>query len=147
MDSIIGKGHDLRAANSALGESAPLAGLDRSGVELSITRDDTQYGRVLDELAKPPGPVGQSKGFADRAIVADAMFAKGQAKPTLMSGDRKIIDPLFKKYGPGKTTPITQEPSQSMTQAIAKKFPGGFDVDIPDGVGGFKTITIIPMVA
>jgi hypothetical protein len=148
MDSIIGKGHDLRVANSALGESAPVAGFDRSGFELSLTtRDDPQYVRVLDELATGPEPVGQSKGFADRAIVADTMFAKGQAKPTLMTGDKHLVLPLFKKYGPGKTTRLRQELGQSMMKAIAEKFPAGFDADIPDGSGGLKTITILLMVA
>jgi len=144
VESIIGKGHDLRAANVTLGESAPEAGLNRSGMELSIPRESAQYSAALDELNKPPA-VGERKGVADRAIVADTMFAKGRAIPELMTGDYDMIKTLFEKYGPGKTKPITRKPKQSVVGAIAEQFPNGYDAVIPDGAGGTKTIKVTPM--
>ena len=56
MASIVGHGHDLRAANNTLGESVPAPGLSREGFALTVSRDSAQYRNVLAELAKGPAP-------------------------------------------------------------------------------------------
>jgi hypothetical protein len=62
-----------------------------------------------------------------------------------MTGDADMITRLFARYGPGKAKPIKQKPSQKVVDAIAEQFASGFDVTIPDGAGGARTITIVPM--
>lgn len=144
--SIIGEGHDLRAANNTLGENAPMAGLDRSGFEVTIGRDSTQYNLVLDELASAPEPIGESKGDGDRAIVADTMFAASPGVPRLMTGDNAMIKRLFKRYCPDAAKLPKLKQRQSMAEAIAAKHPGGYEAVIPDGLGGTRTILVIAMV-
>ena len=146
MASIIGEGHDLRAAANVLAESAPRSGLDRRGFELTISRDSAQYSAVLAELARQPGAIGANKGAGDRSIVADAMFAKGVSKPTFMTGDEDIINRLFDRYGPGKTNPVRQRLGQKQAKAIAEHYHGTYEAVIPDGAGGTRTLTIILMV-
>jgi len=143
LESIIGKGHDLRAANATLGESAPRPSLEREGFALTIDRHSPQYNAVLDELAK--ASVGAKKGAADRSIVADTMFASGAAKPSLMTGDDDMFKRLFEHFGPGKSRPVKQKPGQSLAAAIQDLYPNGFDTTIPDGAGGSRTINVIPM--
>ena len=143
--SIIGNGHDLRAANNTLGESPATPGVNREGFALTVSRDSAQYRNVLDELAKEPGPVGAAKGYGDRSIIADTMFAAGVAKPTLMTGDVAVLTRLFQRYGPHLTPPLKQKYKQSVAAAIAERFPSGFDATIPDGNGGVRTITVVPL--
>lgn len=146
LTDLIGNGHDLRASNVVLGEHAPMVGLKRAGFEITIDRDSAQYRAVLDELARDPEPIGQKKGDADRATVADAMFGAGLEKPTLMTGDYSIIERLYKRYGRGKIRMPNQKHEQKAAQAIAELHPNGFEAVIPDGLGGTRTITIVPMV-
>lgn len=145
LESIIGKGHDLRAANNTLGENPPSQGIKREGFALTISRDSAQYQSVLDELARGPAPVGAAKGYGDRSIIADTMFAAGGTKPKLMTGDAAMIVRLFQRYGPRLTSPLKPKHKQSVAAAIAERFPDGFDAAIPDGSGGIRTITIIPL--
>ena len=144
VEALIGKGHDLRVSNVTLGENAPQPGLAREGFELTVSRDSKQYNNVLDELAKTPG-IGKNKGAADRAIVADAAFAKGAGKPSLMTGDTDVVARLFQRFGPGKSTPIKQERGETVADAIARTHPTGFDVELPDGAGGARVIAVILM--
>jgi len=144
MEALIGKGHDLRVSNVTLGENAPQAGLTREGFELTVSRDSKEYNNVLDELAKSPG-IGKNKGAADRAIVADTVFAKGVSKPTLMTGDTDVIARLFQRFGPGKSTPIKQQHGEVVVDAIVRTYPAGFDAEIPNGAGGTRIIAVIPM--
>lgn len=72
VTSIVGD-HDLRAANVAFGEVG--AELSAGGIELAIPRADPRYTNLVDEMSKPP-VVGRNSGVADRAIVADAVFAR-----------------------------------------------------------------------
>ena len=79
--SLIGD-HDLRAANVAIGEVGP--GLGLGAIETTVRRTDTVYIEMLNELGKPP-QIGKGDGFADRAIVADALFARtasGMTRPS-----------------------------------------------------------------
>jgi hypothetical protein len=144
LDSLIGKGHDLRAANATLAESAARPGLSPAGFELTVSRDSKQYNDVLDELAKSP-VVGKNKGVADRAIVADTVFAKGSSKPTFMTGDANVIVRLFERFGPGRSAPIKQNHNEAVVDAIARLYPAGFDAELPDGAGGTRAITVVPM--
>lgn len=144
VEVIIGKGHDLRAANATLAENTPRPGLTRDGFELTVSRDSQQYNNLLEELAKPPG-IGKNKGAADRAIVADVVLAKGASKPTFMTGDGDVIARLFQRFGPGRFTSIKQLPDEAVPKAIARTYPAGFDADMPDGIGGSRSITVIPM--
>jgi len=73
------------------------------------------------------------------------MFATGGTKPKLMTADVAVITRLFQRYGPRLVTPLKPKHMQSMAAAIAERFPDGFDAAIPDGVGGLRTITIIPL--
>jgi hypothetical protein len=144
MEGVVGTGHDLRAANATLGESAPRPGLAREAFELTVSRDSQQYNNVLSELANAPA-IGKNKGAADRAIVADTVFAKGAGKPTLMTGDTHMISRLFQRFGPGKARPIRQLPGEDVIDAITRTFPTGFDADIPNGTGGTRTVAVVPM--
>jgi hypothetical protein len=145
IESIIGKGHDLRAANNTLGEDPPSQGIKREGFALTISRDSAQYQNVLGELAREPAPVGAAKGYGDRSIIADTMFAAGGTKPKLMTGDAAMIVRLFQRYGPHLASRLKPKHKQSVAAAIAERFPDGFDAAIPDGSGGVRTITIIPL--
>jgi len=111
--SIIGNGHDLRAASNTLGESPTTPGVNREGFALTVSRDSAQYKNVLDELAKEPGPVGAAKGYGDRSIIADTMFAAGGTKPKFMTGDVAVLTRLFQRYGPHLTPPLKQKYKQS----------------------------------
>ena len=109
-----------------------------------MSRDSQQYNNVLIELAKVPA-IGKNKGAADRAIVADTVFAQGSGKPTLMTGDTHIVSRLFHRFGPGKATPIKQLHGEDVIDAITRLYPSGFDADMPDGTGGTRAIVVIPM--
>jgi hypothetical protein len=141
VESIIGSGHDLRAANASLGETATSSDLRPDALMLTVSRDSTQYQNVLTELAKQP-PVGGASGAADRGIVADVMFAAGGVGATFVSGDAKVVARLFARYGPGASA-LKQRPGQTMMAAIATQYPAGFDAVIPDGAGGNRTITVV----
>jgi hypothetical protein len=144
--SIIGKGHDLRATNNTLGETPHSPGVPQEGFSLTVSRDSAQYRNVLDELAKEPEPVGAAKGYGDRSIIADTMFATGATKPRLITGDIAVIVRLFRRYGPRLATPLKPKHNQSVAGAITERFPDGFDIAIPDGNGGVKTMTVVPLV-
>jgi hypothetical protein len=145
VESIIGKGHDLRAADPTLGETKSIPGLQIGGLDVGVSKNSAQYNALLDELAKQPKPIGDTKGGADRAIIADTLLAKGGGKPTLMTGDISIIQRLYERYGPGKVRPIKQLKGERVVDAIARENPRGFDVDMPDGAGGVRTMTVVPM--
>ncbi|HLL20880.1 MAG TPA: hypothetical protein VK427_02055, partial [Kofleriaceae bacterium] len=144
--SIIGENYDLRAANSTLGENAPLMGLERGGFEITVSRQSPQYVRVLEELARPPQPIGEVKGDADRAIVADAMFAAGPGVPLLMTGDNAMINRLFARYCTAAAQLPKLKHKQTMAQAIHDAHPNGYYAHIPDGSGGTRTILVVAMV-
>jgi hypothetical protein len=143
-DSIIGIGHDLRAANATLAETTLPPGLRATAITLAVSRDSARYASVLDELANEPA-IGGASGAADRAIIADAVFAVGSAKPTIMSGDAAVVTRIFSRYGPGTAAPVKQRPDQKLMNAIAEHYPDGFDANIPDGDGGTRTVSIVPM--
>jgi hypothetical protein len=58
---------------------------------------------MLAELAKRD-PVGGPSGAADRAVVADAIFAStnGNDPPTLMTSDINVYNRLARRYAPGR---------------------------------------------
>jgi hypothetical protein len=56
-----------------------------------------------------------------------------------------MIGRLFKRYGPGRTTPLQKNPGEKDAPAIARQYGTGFEAVIPDGAGGTKTLLIIPM--
>jgi hypothetical protein len=73
------------------------------------------------------------------------MFAAGGTKTKFMTGDVAVLTRLFQRYGPHLTPPLKQKHKQSVAAAIAERFPSGFDVAIPDGRGGVRTITVVPL--
>ena len=131
MIDIIGEGHDLRSANVVLGEHTPVAGLDQSGFQITIGRDSTQYNAVLAELAQTPDAIGQNKGDADRAIVADTMFAvsprgpSSRASPFVMPMSAVLLAEYRAKPGNGAYTAtllpmLMMRPPAPMCRAAAR---------------------------
>lgn len=136
----------LRVANITLAESEAISGVTRSGVPLKISRNSNPYNEVLEVLGTEA--VGGNKGAADRAMVADLLFAQqtGTAKPSLLSGDGGLYKPLFNKFGPGKTKPIEQLAGEKVDAAIARVYgTTGFEVTIPDKSGNTYSMRVFPM--
>lgn len=142
--SIIGQ-QDLRAGNVGQGEIGP--GSAAGGVALTVDRSDPIYVDMLSELAKPPA-IGRQGGAADRAVVADAVFAKtdGSTIPTLMTADKAIFARLAERYAPGRFTQqiVAGEP-ESLPTTILREAPGGFLVRIPDRNGTQRPLMIVPV--
>jgi hypothetical protein len=64
------------------------------GIPLTVSRESADYQKVLAALAKEK--VGTGAGFADRAVIADALFAKVEAGviPKLVTGDKNMVKNL-----------------------------------------------------
>ena len=68
--------------------------IDVKGVPLDVQRQSPQYQNALAVLESQG--VGGKSGFADRAVVADALFAKVEAGvvPRLLTGDTNAVKNL-----------------------------------------------------
>jgi hypothetical protein len=84
-------GTELRVGNVVVGETGQA--LSFKGVPLDGLRDSTEYQTLLAKLEA--AKVGKPGGFADRALVADAFFAKTTGGvPTLMTADQNVVKKL-----------------------------------------------------
>jgi hypothetical protein len=68
--------------------------LDVKGVPIEVARESSGYQTVLSALAKEN--VGRAQGFADRGLIADAIFAKADAGiiPKFLTGDINVVNAL-----------------------------------------------------
>lgn len=144
LASLVGE-QDLRAGNVGLGEIG--AGTGVGGLDLTVSRTDPIYTDILAELARG-NPVGGPEGAADRAVVADALFARnnGSNPPTLMTGDANVYTRLAARYAPGrfKQRNIDGSP-EKLADTIKREAPGGFLVHIPDRNGARHALNVIPL--
>jgi hypothetical protein len=106
-------GVDLRVNPITVAEEgAPGAGLSRTGFDIPVDRNSAQYREVLRELEEIPnlnagrtgeGPFvsvggGGPAGAADRAVVADALFASNPSTPlTLYTADEGVYKALAQR--------------------------------------------------
>lgn len=88
---------DFHLSNISLGETDNLLGL--KGLPVTTSRDSPEYLALLGKLED--AKVGKPSGFADRALVADAFFArmKGAEVPRLLTSDANVIKKLAKLAG------------------------------------------------
>jgi hypothetical protein len=123
---------ELRAANVTVGESSYAANL--KGVPLEVERGSAEYQKVLATLSKEK--VGQTKGIADRALLADALFAKteGGAARRFLTSDGPMIKKLASMAG------IDVVKAQGLPGLIAKYGTSGFTVTIEG-----RVLTVIPV--
>jgi len=123
-------GTELRVANVSVGEIAG-SKLAVRGVPLEVLRESNEYRKMLSALEKLN--LGGAKGAADRAIVADAFFARTErgAPRRLVTADKSVYNKLAEEAGlnPAK-----------LGKPVPEAFPGGFDVTI-DG----RTLKVIPI--
>jgi hypothetical protein len=86
-------GTELRVANVTVGEIRGGV-VTVKGIPLTVSRESADYQKVLAALAKEK--VGTGAGFADRAVIADALFAKVEAGviPKLVTGDKNMVKNL-----------------------------------------------------
>ncbi|HZJ63468.1 MAG TPA: hypothetical protein VFD36_08065 [Kofleriaceae bacterium] len=92
-------GTELRVGNVVVGEvgSGAINGL--KGLPITVARDSVDYQKVLTKLESLN--VGATKGAADRALVADAFFAKTDPGgiPTLLTRDKAVFNKLATAAG------------------------------------------------
>jgi hypothetical protein len=114
-------GTELRAGNVTIGEVGSGA-VKVKGLPIEVARDSPQYKTLLAELERMN--VGGGKGAADRALVADAFFAKTEpgVVPRFATADSDVFNKLatsagidLRKLG-GKT--------------LSQLHPGGFEVTV-----------------
>lgn len=84
-------GTELRVGNVTVGETGQA--LSFKGVPLDGLRDSADYQKVLAKLES--ATVGKADGVADRALVADAFFAKTTGgAPNFMTSDQNVVKKL-----------------------------------------------------
>ncbi|NER84645.1 MAG: hypothetical protein F6K42_35025, partial [Leptolyngbya sp. SIO1D8] len=86
-------GTELRAGNIVIGEVGSGV-INVKGLPLDVARDSAAYKKLLVELEKVK--LGGSKGVADRALVADAFFAKTDlgSIPKFLTADQNAVKKL-----------------------------------------------------
>lgn len=91
-------GTELRVANVTVGEVKGGV-INIKGIPLEVARNSTEYQKVLAALAREK--VGTAAGFADRGVIADALFAKTEPNvvPQLLTGDVNAVKALFRMSG------------------------------------------------
>ena len=106
------------------------------GLPLDVIRDSVAYKKVLAELESIK--LGGAKGAADRALVADAFFAKTEAgvAPKLITADQNIV----KKLAGVATPKIDVNAVGGYPGLLTKYGTSGFNVTIEG-----RTLTIIPV--
>lgn len=127
MSGILGTA-DVRVPNAVIGEAQPNPNLVKGGLQLTVSRSDAAYQRVLAELETPP-PVGGNKGFADRAAIADVLFARTTGGiPRFVTADKDIYIRLAENYN--KSGVLRPMPNEPKADAVIRQFPRGFGVEI-----------------
>ena len=138
LTGIIGT-TDIRVPNVVMGESSTTQGLTMNGLDLTVSRSDPEYVRVLNDLNTSPA-IGGNKGFADRGAIADALFAKTEAgvTPKFVTSDKDVYGRLAQRYA---NPPVTKGPNESWADAVLRQYPNGFNIE----VDGHK-LFVIPVV-
>ena len=116
---------ELRVANVTVGEIKGGV-INVKGVPISVARESSDYQKVLKALADQK--VGTSGGFADRGLIADAIFAKADPGviPKLVTGDKNAVKNLARMA----TTPIDVVKAGGYPGLAAKYGSTGFEVTI-----------------
>jgi Bacterial SH3 domain len=121
---------DLRVAGTTVAEVRG-GQIKFTGFPLEIARSSVAYQNLLKVLEK--FNVGQTKGIADRMIVADTFFAKVEpgAKATFATMDSRIYNRLYE---------ISGGDARLLGKPVSEAFPNGFNVTING-----RTIRVIPL--
>jgi hypothetical protein len=148
LTSIVGT-QDIRASNAALAEEGTRdPRLTRSGVTLSVSRDDPAYTGLLKELAKDP-KIGGNKGAVDRAVIADAALTKSSdgSPATFMTADDDVYARLARKFKPSLIhKQVVGGKMEGDAAALVREYGAtGFTVSIPDGTGATHDLKVIPV--
>lgn len=125
-------GTELRIGNVTVGEIPP-GTLGAKGVPLAVARTSRAYSELLGKLEAMN--LGGAKGTADRALIADAFFAKTAAPgvtPRFATGDKAIYNKLAAEAG--------MDLSSLGGKTLPDIAPSGFDVTING-----HTIRVIPL--
>jgi hypothetical protein len=98
---------------------------------ISVARDSNEYKALLQELEQ--NTVGQSKGSADRSIVADIFCAKTEqgVMPLFATRDKGIYNALLRMTG--------VDPAK-LGKSVPEAFSQGFTVTINS-----RTIKVVPI--
>jgi hypothetical protein len=125
-------GTELRFGNVVVGEVGSGAMLGVKGLPITVLRDSTDYQSLLKRLEDLN--VGAGRGAADRALVADAFFAKTEPGviPSFVTGDKAIYNKLATEAG----IDVSNLGSKTLFQHTG----GGFDVAIHG-----LTIRVVPI--
>ncbi len=117
------EGTELHVGNVSIGEVGADA-LKLKGLPLDVARDSPIYKKLMTELESLN--VGGSKGAADRALVADAFFAKSDAGlvPQFATADRNVFNKLAKKANPAI------DPAKLGGKKLSELYPNGFEVEV-----------------
>lgn len=128
-------GTELRVGNVTIGEVGSGA-INVKGLPLDVARDSTAYKNVLAELERLN--LGGGKGFPDRALVADAFFAKIEpgVVPRFLTADQNAVKKLA-----GIATPKIDVNAIGGYPGLLKTYgTSGFNVTIEG-----RTLTVIPV--
>lgn len=127
-------GTELRIGNVTVGEAG--GALKLKGVAIDVVRDSPEYVKVLDALDR--GKVGGAAKFADKALVADAFFAKTEPGVTarFLSADQDAVNALARMASP----PIDVNRIGGFPGLLKSYGVSGFNVTIEG-----RTLTVIPV--
>ena len=116
---------ELRVANVTVGEIKGGV-VNVKGVPITVARESSDYQKVLKALADQK--VGTAGGFADRGLIADAIFAKVEPGviPKLVTGDKNAIKNLARMATP----PIDVVKAGGYPGLAAKYGTTGFELTI-----------------
>ena len=126
---------ELRIANVTVGEFKS-GFVNVKGVPISVARESSEYQKVLKTLADQK--VGSAAGFADRGLIADAMFAKVDPGviPKLITGDKNAVNNLARLATP----PIDVVKAGGYPGLAAKYGSTGFEVTIEG-----RKLVVVPL--
>jgi hypothetical protein len=124
---------ELRVGNVTVGEIAGGV-LNVKGVPIEVARESAEYQKVLGALVKEN--LGKAKGFADRALIADAFFAKTEAGviPRFLTSDRNVVNAL------ARSAKIDLNAIGGFPALLKKYGTSGFNVVIEG-----RILTVIPV--
>jgi hypothetical protein len=114
-------GTELRVGNITIGEVGS-GSIRAKGLPIDVARDSDPYKQVLAELERMN--VGGGNGAADRALVADAFFAKTEpgVVPRFATADPDIYNKLARAKG--------IDPRRLGGKTLSQLHPGGFEVTV-----------------
>ena len=106
------------------------------GIPLDVARESAEYQKVLGTLAKEN--VGKGGGFADRALITDAFFAKAEPGviPRFVTSDTQAA----KKLAGIATPKIDVNAIGGYSKLVEHYGTSGFNVVIEG-----RTLTVIPI--